>query len=77
MVFEDICSRLIDDRCVENLFDYLRQVSDDNFIATNESVKNKIREDIHRKITKEFIDSVIVKENLNEKEIRELGSLTE
>lgn len=39
-------------------------------------IKNKIREEIHKKISKEFIDSVIVKENLNKKEIDELAPLT-
>lgn len=62
---------------MENLFNYLRQIQDEDFITTDESVKNKIREDIHRKISKEFIDSVIVKENLGEKEINDLKGLTE
>jgi cell division protein FtsI/penicillin-binding protein 2 len=77
VVFEDICSQTIDDRCTENLFNYLKQVQDEDLIATEESVKNKIHEDIHRKISKEFIDSVIIKESLNEKEINDLKDLTE
>lgn len=77
VVFEELCSKKIDDRCVENLFTYLRQIQDENFIADDVSVKNKIREDIHRRISKEFIDSVIIKENLNEKEIYDLKELTE
>lgn len=77
VVFEEICSKKSDDRCTENLFNYLRQIQDEEFVPTDESVKNKIREDIHRKISKEFIDSVIVKENLNEKEVNDLKDLTE
>lgn len=77
VVFEEICSKRADDHCTENLFNYLRQIQDEEFVTTDESVKNKIREDIHRKISKEFIDSVIVKENLNEKEVNDLKYLTE
>jgi stage V sporulation protein D (sporulation-specific penicillin-binding protein) len=77
VVFEDICSGKSDDRCTENLFNYLRQLQDEEFIANDASVKKKIREDIHRKISKEFIDSVIVKENLSEKEVMDLRNLTE
>ncbi|NDK19896.1 penicillin-binding protein 2 [Candidatus Gracilibacteria bacterium] len=77
VVFEDICSKQSDDGCAENLFDYLKQVQDEEFIATDENVKNKIREDIHRKISKEFIDSVIVKENLSKKEVDNLLEFTE
>lgn len=77
VVFEEICSKQLDDRCVENLFSYLRQIQDEDFVISNENIKNRIREDIHKKISKEFIDSVIVKENLNEKEIMDLAYLTE
>lgn len=77
VVFEEVCSKKLDDRCTENLFNYLRQIPDEEFITDDQSVKNKIREDIHRKISKEFIDSVIVKENLNEKEVNDLKYLTE
>ena len=77
IVFEEICSGKPDNHCTENLFNYLRQIADETFIATDISVKNKIREDIHRKISKEFIDSVIVKENLSAKEVDDLKILTE
>lgn len=77
VVFEELCSKRADDRCTENLFNYLRQTPDEEFVASDTSVRGKIQEDIHRKISKEFIDSVIVKENLNEKEINDLKYLTE
>lgn len=76
-VFEEICSKEVDDRCIENLFNYLRQASDEDFVANEETVKNRIRDEIKRKISKEFIDSVIVKENLSEKEINDLRPITE
>lgn len=77
VVFEEICSKKSDDRCVENLFDYLKQTPDEDFAADEASIKKKIQEDMHKKITKEFIDSVIVKENLNDKETNDLKYLTE
>jgi cell division protein FtsI/penicillin-binding protein 2 len=77
VVFEEICSKKADEKCTENLFYYLRQIQDENFETSEITVKNKIREDIHRKISKEFIDSVIVKENLSKKEIEDLKILTE
>lgn len=77
VVFEEICSKKSDDRCTENLFNYLKQIPDDDFVTDDTSVKQKIREDVHRKISKEFIDSVIVKENLSDKETKDLADLTE
>lgn len=77
VVFEEICSKKTDDRCVENLFSYLKQAQEDDFIANDTTVKTKIRDDIHRKISKEFIDSVIVKENLSAKEVADLRDITE
>lgn len=77
VVFEEICSRKSDDHCTESLFTYLRQIPDENFETTDATVKNKIQEDIHRKISKQFIDSVIIKENLTGKEVNELRGLTE
>lgn len=77
VVFEEICSNKSDDHCTENLFNYLRQLPDEEFITNDITVKNKIREDIHRKISKEFIDSVIVKENLSAKEVMDLKDITE
>lgn len=77
VVFEELCSKKIDENCTENTFNYLRQIQDEEFVADDTSIKNKIREDIHRRISKEFIDSVIVKENLNGKEVGELMELTE
>lgn len=77
VVFEELCSKRADDRCTENLFNYLKQAPDEDFITSDTSIKGKIQEDIHRRITKEFIDSVIIKENLNEKETNDLKYLTE
>lgn len=77
VVFEEVCSKRSDDRCAENLFNYLKQVQDDNFVATDASVKSKIQDDIHRKISKEFIDSVIIKENLTDKEMVDLKDMTD
>jgi len=75
VLFEELCFKNANEHCAENLFDYLRQAPDENFVIDETHIKNKIREDIHKKISKEFIDSVIVKENLNEREIGELNSL--
>lgn len=77
VVFEEVCSKRSDELCAENLFNYLKQVQEDDFVATDVTVKNKIRDDIHRKISKEFIDSVIVKENLSAKEMSNLKDITE
>lgn len=75
VVFEELCSKKSDDRCSENLFSYLKQLSDDDFIINDANVRNKIREDIHKKISKEFIDSVIIKENLTDKELLDLKDI--
>ncbi len=77
VVFEEICSRKWDDRCTENLFNYLRQLQDEDFVPNDINIKKKIHDDIHRKISKEFIDSVIIKENLSTKEVSDLKDITE
>lgn len=77
VVFEELCSRELDELCTENLFDYIRQIPEEDFVTDETSIKKKLTEDIQRRISKEFIDSVIVKENLSPKEVSDLAYLTE
>lgn len=78
VIFEELCPKGFDEKCGEDVFEYLKQaIPEDTTIITEESIKTKIREDVLRKISKEFVDSVIVKENLNEQEIKDTISLTE
>lgn len=78
VIFEELCSKGFDEKCAEDVFEYLKQpLPDDTTVITTESIKTRIREDVLRKISKEFVDSVIVKENLSEQEIKDTMPLTE
>ncbi|MFA6091006.1 MAG: penicillin-binding transpeptidase domain-containing protein, partial [Candidatus Gracilibacteria bacterium] len=76
LIYEELCSKQPEEHCRDNIFDYLRKTEDDGFIMNDIIIKNQIHEEIQRKISKEFIDSVIIKENLNQKEIHDLEYLT-
>ncbi|OIP54113.1 hypothetical protein AUK10_01485 [Candidatus Gracilibacteria bacterium CG2_30_37_12] len=76
LIYEELCSKLPEEHCMDNILDYLKQDEEGDLIMNDIVIKNKIREEIHQKIAKEFIDSVIVKENLSKKEISELEPLT-
>ena len=75
LVFEEICTKKADDVCVDNMFNYLRQTPEDSFSANESDIKVRLKEDINRRISKEFIDSVIVKEDLSDKEISDIHYL--
>ncbi len=78
VIFEELCSKGFDEQCGEDVFEYLKQaIPEDTTIITEENIKTRIREDVLRKISKEFVDSVIVKENLSEEEIKDTMPLTE
>ena len=75
VVYEEICSKKADDACASNVFDYIKQTQDDEFVVTEANIKARLQDDITKRITKQYVDFVIVKENLNERELIDAKNL--
>ena len=75
-VFLDLCSRQVDEKCQENIFNFTKIDRPQNFQANEEGIKTMIRVEITKRIEKEFVDFVLVKESLTPDEISAVGALS-
>lgn len=76
IVFLDLCQHGPDEKCLENVAAFARASLPAEAVVTSENAKTLIRSELGRRIEKEFIDFVLVKEALTKDEIREMESFT-
>ncbi len=75
-VFLDLCQHGSDDKCLESVAAFARASLPAEGVVTAENAKSLIRADLGRRIEKEFIDFVLVKEALSKEEIREMEAFS-
>ncbi len=73
VVYLELCGRdkIADEKCTEHVLEFLRINRDDNIDYTSELLHNMLKDELKRRINKEFIDFVLVKENLPTDELKE------
>ncbi len=74
IVTYDFClrERTPSERCIEGMLSYVRSPRDENTKYTLEILRGLIKANITNRITKPYLDFVLVKENLTSDEIREI-----
>jgi cell division protein FtsI/penicillin-binding protein 2 len=76
VLFLDLCQHGFDEKCFENAAAFARSSVPADAAVTSENVKAFIRAELGRRIEKEFIDFVLVKESLTKDEIREMEAFS-
>lgn len=74
----DICGRdrLLTDKCLDGMLTYMKKSRDENVNYSYDSLKLMLRDEIKRRFEKEYIDFVLVKENLSPDEMKEMEAFS-
>ncbi len=74
VVFFEFCGRerVLTPECEESILSYLRKTRPENEVYTLESIRNLLTDELRKRITKPFLDFVLVKENLTPDEIQDM-----
>ena len=72
----DLCSKQVDEKCQENVFAFAKIERPPNFSANEDGIRTIIRSEITKRIEKQFVDFVLVKESLSPDEISAIQSLS-
>ncbi|MFZ4461445.1 MAG: hypothetical protein ACOYN2_02660 [Patescibacteria group bacterium] len=73
-VYLELCGRerTANEKCIEHVLEYLKFNRNDDIAYSSEILHAMLRDEFKRRIDKEFIDFVLIKENLPTDELREV-----
>ncbi|EKE26285.1 MAG: hypothetical protein ACD_4C00344G0005 [uncultured bacterium (gcode 4)] len=75
IVQEEICQNNSAEECFDNLLSFLKKNELDDFLYETNYIKTKIQEEVRTRVEKKYVDSVLIKPNLNENEIASVSKL--
>jgi cell division protein FtsI/penicillin-binding protein 2 len=75
IVFEELCIKQAPDACLEHLLSFLKVNELPDYIYSDAYVKGKISEEVKKRVHKEWIDSIIIKENAPQDMLDSVNSL--
>lgn len=76
IVYLDLCSKQVDEKCQENIFAFTKTDRPPDFSTNEEGIRMMIRSEITKRFDKEFVDFVLVKESLSSDELTSIGALS-
>lgn len=68
IIYWELCWGNQNDTCEENILTYLKTQALEDFSLEPWYIKNKIEEDIKKRLSKKYLDYIIIKENITDKE---------
>lgn len=75
VTFEQFCIKKEEDVCQENVTSFVKKYEIEDFVYEENYIKNLLREEIKNKINKKTLDSVIIKDNLEQKNVDEIKAM--
>lgn len=74
-VFLDLCSKQVDQKCRDGISDFVRFDREKELPDSIDALKGLLRTELSRRIEKQYVDFVLVKESLTPEETKECQSL--
>jgi hypothetical protein len=68
VIYKEVCYEVSEQICYENIKRYLKVLELEEFVFDEEYIKDLITADVLDKVNREFVTSVLLKENLTEEE---------
>jgi len=75
VVFEELCVKQAPEVCYEHLLSFLKETELPDYVYADEYVKAKISEEVKKRVHKEWIDNVLIKENAPQEMLDTVNSL--
>jgi intergrase/recombinase len=75
VIYKEICEKKTANECRDNILKFLKKTEIDNFIPEKTEIKKIIEKQLIYKISQKYITSLLITEELNEKQILDIESL--
>lgn len=70
----DLCQHVVDEKCLENVRSFTKPSLPEGVAVTPDNAKALIRQELGRRIDKQYVDFVLVKESMSPEQLRETES---
>ena len=75
LVFEELCVKQAPDACYDHLLGFLKTTELVDYVYSDAYVKGKIEDEVKKRVNKEWIDNVLIKENAPQEMLDSVNSL--